>query len=72
MATDIQAWTAREAAEIALGDALGNLGSSTGEGAEFILKAIDQIAGSYKQELIRDWAHSWLDRILRLKLRNIR
>jgi len=50
----------REFAEMALGQALGLLGTNPERNAKYVTGAIDHIAKGEKEEIIRDWVHNWL------------
>ena len=61
MAVRIMYQTKRELAERVLGPALGFLGNNPDRNAKYVIKAVDHIARSEKQAIIRDWIHNWLN-----------
>ncbi len=50
----------RDLAEMALGKALGLLGSNPERNAQYVLKAVNHIAGGEQQDMVKNWFHSWL------------
>ena len=51
----------RDLAERALSRALGLLGDNPDKNAEYLIKAIDRIAGDEKDTMTRDWINHWLE-----------